>query len=96
MIRRLININELTTLEQAWGRDAIDPARAILDQAGIVHITHVVQGEIAPTIIRLAAELECDQIIMGSHGRTGISGLLMGSVASKVMHLTSIPITFIK
>jgi len=33
---------------------------------------------------------------MGSHGRTGWTGLLMGSVASKVMHLSQMPITFIK
>ena len=58
--------------------------------------THVVQGDVAATIVRLASEFGCNQIVMGSHGRTGLTGLLMGSVASKVMHLAQIPITFIK
>jgi len=55
-----------------------------------------VQGDVAATIVRLASEFGCNQIVMGSHGRTGLTGLLMGSVASKVMHLAQIPITFIK
>ena len=38
----------------------------------------------------------CDQIIMGSHGRTALGGLLLGSVAMKVLHLTDIPVTLVK
>lgn len=96
MIRRLLKVDELAEMEQGWGASALEPARALLNDAGISAKTHVVQGEVAPTIVRLAEELGCNQIVMGSHGRTNLTGLLMGSVASKVMHLAGIPITFVK
>ncbi len=96
MVRRLINASELAELEQGWGESAIAPARAVLDAAGVNAENHVVQGEAAATIVRMAEQLGCNQIVMGSHGRTGLTGIMMGSVASKVMHLTKLPITFIK
>lgn len=96
MIRRMIRDIELTTLEQDWGNSAIEPACAVIQIAGIPAHSHVVQGDVAATIVRQAEELGCDQIVMGSHGRTGLGGLLMGSIASKVMHLAKLPITFIK
>jgi nucleotide-binding universal stress UspA family protein len=33
---------------------------------------------------------------MGSHGRGGLAGLLLGSVATKVIHLTRLPVTVVK
>jgi len=96
MVRRLINVSELAELEHSWGESAIAPAREVLDAAGVKAENHVVQGEVAPTIVRMAEQLGCNQIVMGSHGRTGLTGILMGSVASKVMHLAKIPVTFIK
>jgi hypothetical protein len=41
-------------------------------------------------IAKLAAELGCDLIVMGGHGRGGIAGLVMGSVANRVLHLASV------
>jgi nucleotide-binding universal stress UspA family protein len=96
MVRRMLKAEELAALEQDWGNAALEPARDLLTNAGALVKTHVTQGDIAPSIIRLATELGCNQIVMGSHGRTGWTGLLMGSVASKVMHLSQMPITFIK
>lgn len=96
MIRRMIRDIELTTLEQDWGNSAIEPASALLQDAGITARSHVVQGDVAATIVQQAKELGCNQIVMGSHGRTGLSGLMMGSIASKVMHMAQLPITFIK
>ncbi len=96
MIRRMIKVDELATLEQTWGTAAMESARSVLTAAGVRIETHIEQGEVAATIIRLAHELGCNQIVMGSHGRSGLAGLLMGSVASKVMHLTTLPLTFIK
>lgn len=96
MIRRMLKDSELASMEQNWGAAAIEPAKALLGEAGIPAEIHIVQGDVATTIVRQAEELGCNLIVMGSHGRTGLSGLLMGSIASKVMNLTQIPITFIK
>jgi nucleotide-binding universal stress UspA family protein len=43
------------------------------------------EGEAAYGILRVAQESQCDLIVMGTHGRTGLSRLLMGSVAEKVV-----------
>lgn len=96
MVRRMLKAEELVGLEKEWGESAMAPARAILESAGLCATEHIVQGEVANSIAALARDLGCDQIIMGSHGRTALGGLLLGSVAMKVLHLTDIPVTLVK
>lgn len=45
----------------------------------------------AQTIVDTAEEYHCDLIFMGSHGRSGLGKLLLGSVTSKVLALCDIP-----
>ena len=47
-------------------------------------------------IVRYAAEKQCDQIVIGPRGLGSVQGLLLGSVASKVMQLSTIPVLLIK
>ncbi|MBI5040943.1 MAG: universal stress protein [Gammaproteobacteria bacterium] len=96
MVRRMLKPEELTKLEQEWGEAAVAPARAILRDAGVTCTDHIVQGEVAKTIAHLAKELGCDQIVMGTWGRSALGGLLLGSVAVKVLHLASVPVTLVK
>jgi nucleotide-binding universal stress UspA family protein len=96
MVRRMVKPGELVTLEEEWGESAIAPVRAILKAAGVSCTEHIEQGETADTIVRVARELACDQIIMGSHGRTALRGLLLGSVVTKVLHLADQPVTVVK
>jgi nucleotide-binding universal stress UspA family protein len=96
MTRRMLKAEELDTLEKQWGESALAPARGILKQTGAVIAEHIVQGEVADTIARLARELGCDQIIMGSHGRTALGVFILGSVATKVLHLADQPVTLVK
>jgi nucleotide-binding universal stress UspA family protein len=46
---------------------------------------HLLVGDPASEIVRLAEALNVDLIVMGTHGRTGLSRLLMGSVAEAVV-----------
>ncbi|MBB6303744.1 universal stress protein [Rhizobium leucaenae] len=48
--------------------------------------------DVARTIADTAANLGCDLIAMGSHGRSGISSLLLGSVTSKVLEKSTKPV----
>lgn len=43
-------------------------------------------------IVDAAAEKGCDLIVMGSHGRRGIAGLLIGSVATKILSHAHVPV----
>jgi nucleotide-binding universal stress UspA family protein len=56
----------------------------------------VVGDDAATEILRIAEEVRCDLIVMGTHGRTGVSRLLMGSVAEQVMRRASCPVLTVK
>lgn len=60
-------------------------------------VTHrLEEGEAAEEILRVARETNCDLIVVGTHGRTGLGRLLMGSVAEKVLRNASCPVLTLK
>jgi len=62
-----------------------------------VPIEHrLVEGDSAREILRVAVETKCGLIAMGTHGRTGLSRLLMGSVAEQVVRKASCPVLTVK
>lgn len=52
----------------------------------------VTAGDPAEEIERVARERACDLIVMGTHGRTGLNRLLMGSVAEHVIRRAPCPV----
>ncbi len=61
-------------------------AKAMLENAGCQTVKVAYQTGNAPhEICEYAKEIEADQVLMGSHGRTGLSKLLLGSVSAKVL-----------
>ena len=63
---------------------------------GIAASTFVGEGEAFEIIRRLAQKEKIDVIIMGSHGRTGLKRLLMGSVTEKVIGHAPCPVLVVK
>ncbi|MCD9029641.1 universal stress protein [Luteimonas sp. BDR2-5] len=53
-------------------------------------------GEIAETILAVARKRKIDLIVMGSHGRGAVKGVLLGSVSAKVIAQTDIPVTIVR
>jgi len=78
------------------GLAALAEARKLLDAAGATYHQHVGVGDEAQTIVKYAAEKRCDQIMMGTRGLGSVSNLLLGSVATKVIHLSDIPVLLVK
>ena len=56
----------------------------------------LVVGTPVTRIVEIAAKKKAGMIIIGSHGRTGLSHLLMGSKALRVVQLSPIPVTVVK
>ncbi len=54
------------------------------------------EGDPGVEILRVAEDLACDLIVMGTHGRTGLSHLLMGSVAEKVVRRACCPVLTVR
>lgn len=70
-------------------------AKQTAEQQGMVVETVVEMGRPARTIIDHARSNDIDRIIMGSHGRRGVSRLLLGSVAETVVRRASVPVTVV-
>jgi len=66
------------------GRDLVERAAAQLRAEGFAVEATVAKGDIRLKIIDSAKEWNADLIVVGSHGRTGIPRLLLGSVAEFV------------
>lgn len=58
--------------------------------------SHAVIGDAPFVIATQARRLKCDGIVMGTRGMTVLGNLVLGSVASKVVHLSSVPVTLVK
>jgi universal stress protein A len=62
-----------------------------------VHVDYLIaDGSAAEEIISVAADHNCDLIVMGTHGRTGLGRLMMGSVAEDVVRKASCPVLTLK
>lgn len=69
---------------------------AIKPPEGVRHEHRLVMGNPADEVVRIAKEENVDLIVMGTHGRTGFSRLLMGSVTEHVVRSAHCPVLTIK
>jgi len=75
---------------------AMKPILHVLNEEKIPYQTHVKLGDPAETLAALADGLGCDHIVMGTRGLGAISGIVLGSVTRKVLHLAKVPVLCIK
>jgi nucleotide-binding universal stress UspA family protein len=57
---------------------------------------HVQNRSPAEGIIQIAQDRGCDLIVIASHGRRGVSRLILGSVANEVMTLSKVPVLIVR
>lgn len=77
-------------------KSALEAVSKKSDAAGVKVKTFVREGEAFRVITELAAELGANLIVMGSHGRKGLSRLLMGSVTEKVIGHSTCPVLVVR
>ena len=76
--------------------DALKPAGEVLKARGLRFETVKLVGDVAAEVTRKADELGCTMIVMGSHGHGNLGNLVMGSVATRVLAESKIPVLLIK
>jgi nucleotide-binding universal stress UspA family protein len=76
--------------------EALAPARALARKSGVMFDCYFRVGDPATVIAGFAQKTQCREIIMGTRGLGRVRGLLLGSVATKVISLTDVPITLVK
>lgn len=74
----------------------LNEAAASLTAADVVHKTHAALGNVAEQVNAAIKQLGCDTVIMGTRGLGSFSGLLLGSVANRVIHEVTVPVILIK
>jgi nucleotide-binding universal stress UspA family protein len=79
-------------------RDAqvLSGAEETLARSGASYVTEALEGDAAEVIARRASETGCNGIIMGTRGMGRVANLVLGSVATKVVHLSALPVTLVK
>jgi nucleotide-binding universal stress UspA family protein len=83
--------------EQAARRYWQEQLEQIRPVDGHIPVSHVLlQGDPASEIVRYGRDANVDLIVMGTHGRTGLERLLLGSVAEKVLRDASCSVLVVK
>ncbi|MCG6939901.1 MAG: universal stress protein [Thiohalocapsa sp.] len=93
--RMFVSDDDIAAYHRDEGLAVLEPYRARLDAAGVDYRWHVLVGHVAETIARFAEEQQFDKVVMGTHGRTGMTHLLMGSVAQNVTRRLKIPVELV-
>lgn len=83
---------ERTAEEYRQEHRLIQEAAADAREVGIEATGLLVQGPPARMILKEAADLEADMIIVGSHGFGAVLGLLLGSVSKKILRKANCPV----
>jgi len=81
--------------ERRAAENRLSPLLARARRAGVRARTLLVSGVTHDQIVRVAESMRADLIVMGSHGRSGLSKVLLGSVAERVSGLAPCPVLIV-
>lgn len=95
-VRHFISHEELDRYYRENADAAMKPAIELLQKAGLHYTTHTALGDPAETVVQMAREKGCAQIVMTPRGLGNMAGMLLGSVTSKVIHLSTVPVLLVK
>lgn len=95
-VSSVIGHDKINQYHHDEGMAALKTAMHKLDAANVKYHHHIGVGDEAETIVKYAREKGCDQIFMGTRGMGSVSNLLLGSVATKVIHLAEVPVVLVK
>ena len=95
-VSSVIGHDKIAQFHQEEGMAALKNAMKKLDAAKFKYHYHIGVGEAAEVICQYAKDKGCDQIFMGTRGLGSVSGLVLGSVATKVIHLSPVPVLLVK
>ncbi|MDH4480430.1 MAG: universal stress protein [Rhodoferax sp.] len=74
----------------------LKPTRKLLDKAGVPHDMVIKLGHVVEEILSTANAGKFDMLVVGSKGRSGLSDLVLGSVAQRLSALARQPVVLVK
>ena len=78
------------------GEKQLAAARRKLDAGGVRYEARVLIGPVAETLVKHARDKRCDLIYIGTRGHTELGKALVGSTATKVLHISDVPVLLVK
>ena len=103
--REMLDISDISAVMSAdadrqaaacQSKKALQRAVRLCRKAAVEFETRTELGPIPETIVKVAGQAKADQIVMGTRGLGTLGGLLLGSVATKVVRLARVPVTLVK
>lgn len=82
--------------QRKWAEEALEARAAETRAAGAPARWKLTHGVPFDAIVQAAEEEGADMIVMGTHGRRGLEGLLLGSVANRVVRLAGCPVLTVR
>ncbi|MFT4923192.1 MAG: nucleotide-binding universal stress UspA family protein [Haloarculaceae archaeon] len=82
--------------EKDRAREQFESIEQDAQEHGIEAESAIEVGKPSRTVVEFAEENDIDHIVMGSHGRQGVSRILLGSVAETVVRRSSLPVTVVR
>lgn len=92
--------DEIARVEKQWadeGQAVVDAVQKTAQEKGVTAKAITLQGDVvSEAILAAAQQQQCDLIVMASHGRKGITRLLLGSETQHVLTYATVPVLILK
>jgi nucleotide-binding universal stress UspA family protein len=92
----VVGKSQIQRYYQEEGEAALAAAKKKLGAAGIEFKASILIGPVAELIVEHAEKARCDLIFIGTHGRTEAANMLLGSTATKVLHISRVPVLLVR
>jgi nucleotide-binding universal stress UspA family protein len=91
-----VNKAQLERYYHEEGESMLRAAKQKLAAAGIAYQARVLVGPVAETLVKHAKDKRCELIYIGTRGMSALGKALVGSTATKVLHISDVPVLLVK
>jgi nucleotide-binding universal stress UspA family protein len=92
----MANYDEIQEHHETRAETILENAEKQAAEHGVTIETESIVGGISRSVVDYADDHDVDHVVVGSHGRTGASRILLGSVAETVARRSPVPVTIVR
>jgi nucleotide-binding universal stress UspA family protein len=95
-IASIVPKEKMEALQREHSEEFLQRAEEAMRADGVAYAKEILVGPPGQTLAEYAEKSGCDAIVMGRHGKTALSDILVGSVAMKVLHASKLPVLLVR